>query len=132
LLCYSVVDPTSYANVQAKWAPELKKHCPKTPIILVGTKIDAREDDRALRELKARKLNPILHEEGLALKKAIGAVDYIECSAKTGKNLKLVFTRCIENVLGVQGHENEHGLKRRSKHLIDSIFSKKVLKCTIM
>ena len=27
-----------------KWVPEIKHYCPKTPFILVGTKVDLRED----------------------------------------------------------------------------------------
>ena len=44
LVCFSVVSPTSYENVAAKWIPELRHHAPTAPIILVGTKTDLRED----------------------------------------------------------------------------------------
>jgi small GTP-binding protein len=44
LVCFSVVSPTSYENVSAKWVPELRHHAPAAPIILVGTKTDLRED----------------------------------------------------------------------------------------
>jgi Ras-related C3 botulinum toxin substrate 1 len=44
LVCFSVVSPTSYENVSAKWIPELRHHAPNAPIILVGTKTDLRED----------------------------------------------------------------------------------------
>ena len=44
LVCFSVVSPTSYDNVAAKWIPELRHHAPTAPIILVGTKTDLRED----------------------------------------------------------------------------------------
>lgn len=132
LICFSVVDPTSYANVQSKWAPEIKRHCPKAPIILVGNKLDAREDEKFLRELKRKQMNPISFEEGMALKKSIGAVDYIECSARTGKNLKQVFTKCIEAVLGVQGHENESSIKRRSRRLGELFAKGKSLRCSVM
>eukprot|EP01101_Sappina_pedata_P006990 TRINITY_DN35_c0_g1_i2.p1 TRINITY_DN35_c0_g1~~TRINITY_DN35_c0_g1_i2.p1 ORF type:complete len:173 (+),score=33.53 TRINITY_DN35_c0_g1_i2:85-603(+) len=39
LLCFSVVDHTSFENVGARWLIELKHHCPNTPIMLVGTKV---------------------------------------------------------------------------------------------
>jgi GTPase SAR1 family protein len=130
LLCFSLVDPASYNNVISKWAPELKKHCPDTPILLVGTKLDCREDERSLRELARRNEHPIMNDDGLLLKKQIGAFDYIECSARTGKNLKYVFTRCIEQVIGAQ-LSDEQKTKRRSKNLVQKIFSKKH-KCTVM
>jgi Ras-related C3 botulinum toxin substrate 1 len=44
LVCYSVVSPTSFENVQAKWIPELRHHAPNAPVILVGTKTDLRDD----------------------------------------------------------------------------------------
>ena len=44
LVCFSVVSPTSYETVAAKWIPELRHHAPTAPIILVGTKTDLRED----------------------------------------------------------------------------------------
>ena len=42
ILCFCVVSPSTFANVTSKWLPELRHHCPDTPIILVGTKIDLR------------------------------------------------------------------------------------------
>lgn len=42
LVCFSVVSPTSYENVSAKWIPELRHLAPTAPIILVGTKTDLR------------------------------------------------------------------------------------------
>jgi Ras-related C3 botulinum toxin substrate 1 len=44
LVCFSVVSPTSYENVSAKWIPELRHHAPSVPIILVGTKTDLRQE----------------------------------------------------------------------------------------
>jgi Ras-related C3 botulinum toxin substrate 1 len=48
LICYSVASPSSFENVTSKWYPEIKHHCPDAPIILVGTKIDLREDRETL------------------------------------------------------------------------------------
>ncbi|CAG2120627.1 unnamed protein product, partial [Medioppia subpectinata] len=42
LICYSVVNPSSFENVRIKWFPEVRHHCPDKPIILVGTKLDLR------------------------------------------------------------------------------------------
>ena len=43
LVCFSVNSYASLQNVQEKWIPEVSHHCPDTPIILVGTKSDLRE-----------------------------------------------------------------------------------------
>jgi len=91
LICFSIISATSFANVKAKWVPEVTHHCPKTKIILVGTKLDLREDKETLDRLKEKGQNPISYQEGANLAKEIGAVCYMECSALTQKGLKQVF-----------------------------------------
>ncbi len=49
LVCFSVVKHTSFDNVAEKWCPELHHHCPNVPMILVGTQIDLREDEKTLK-----------------------------------------------------------------------------------
>ena len=44
LICFSVVNPSSFENVKTKWYNEIKFYCPETPVILVGTKVDLRDD----------------------------------------------------------------------------------------
>uniref|UniRef100_A0A7N5KEZ9 small monomeric GTPase n=2 Tax=Caniformia TaxID=379584 RepID=A0A7N5KEZ9_AILME len=73
LICFSLVSPASYENVRAKWFPEVRHHCPSTPIILVGTKLDLRDDKDTIERLKEKKLAPITYPQGLALAKEIGA-----------------------------------------------------------
>ena len=46
------MNPSSFDNAIAKWAPQIRHHCPKVPIILVGTKIDLREDKDAIEKVK--------------------------------------------------------------------------------
>ncbi|KAL1474908.1 hypothetical protein MTO96_037672 [Rhipicephalus appendiculatus] len=58
LICFSLVNPASFENVRAKWYPEVSHHCPNTPIILVGTKLDLREDKDTVEKLRDRKLAP--------------------------------------------------------------------------
>uniref|UniRef100_A0A673VAE9 small monomeric GTPase n=1 Tax=Suricata suricatta TaxID=37032 RepID=A0A673VAE9_SURSU len=72
LICFSLVSPASYENVRAKWFPEVRHHCPSTPIILVGTKLDLRDDKDTIERLKEKKLAPITYPQGLALAKEIG------------------------------------------------------------
>uniref|UniRef100_A0A158PBD8 SB domain-containing protein n=1 Tax=Angiostrongylus cantonensis TaxID=6313 RepID=A0A158PBD8_ANGCA len=48
LVCFSLVNPASFENVRAKWYPEVSHHCPTTPIILVGTKADLRDDGETI------------------------------------------------------------------------------------
>merc|ERR1712078_479977 len=52
IVCYSVISPASFENVKTKWFPELNHHSPGTPIILVGTKVDMRDEAKTIDELK--------------------------------------------------------------------------------
>lgn len=63
LICFSLVNPASFENVRAKWYPEVRHHCPATPIILVGTKLDLREDKETIERLKDKKLAPITYPQ---------------------------------------------------------------------
>ncbi|ELP86043.1 RAC GTPase, putative [Entamoeba invadens IP1] len=99
LICFSVVSPPSFDNVSSKWQPEVVHHCPKTPCLLVGTKLDMREDKDQLKRLEEKKISPITTEQGEAKAKDINAVKYIECSALTQKNLRLVFDEAVRAVI---------------------------------
>lgn len=95
LICYSTISKHSLENVSTKWKPELYRHCPHTPFIMVGTKIDIRNDEKLLK----KNIKPIMIEEATIVKNKIGAVGLIECSAKTQDNLKMVFDEAIKIAL---------------------------------
>jgi len=99
LICYSVVSPSSFENVTSKWCPEIKHHCPEAPVILVGTKIDLREDKETLQQLSELSLAPVKREHGQKLANKIRAVKYMECSALTQRGLKQVFDEAVRAVL---------------------------------
>ncbi|KAL9648013.1 hypothetical protein ABK040_012314 [Willaertia magna] len=81
LLCFSVVNEWSFNNVTTKWVPELNHHCPNTPILLCGTKVDLRENKKMLYNFVKSGNVPYSKEEGEALAKQIGAIAYIETSS---------------------------------------------------
>ncbi|RXN23606.1 ras-related C3 botulinum toxin substrate 1 [Labeo rohita] len=99
LMCFSLVDPDSLENVCVRWYPEVRHHCPDTPIILVGTKLDLRDDKDTIEELKKNKQTPIIYRQGRAVAKEIGAVKYLECSASTQIGLKMVFDEAVRMAL---------------------------------
>ena len=99
LACFSIISPASFENVKAKWYPEINHHCPNVPILVVGTKLDLREDKATIERLAEKKLAPVTHQQGLQLTKDINASKYLECSALTQKGLKAVFDEAIRTVL---------------------------------
>ncbi|KAK9053950.1 hypothetical protein SSX86_025025 [Deinandra increscens subsp. villosa] len=44
ILAFSLISKASYENVSKKWIPELTHYAPGVPIVLVGTKLDLRDD----------------------------------------------------------------------------------------
>lgn len=99
IICFSLVSPSSFDNVRAKWYNEVSHHCPNTPIILVGLKLDLKDNREILEELGRKKQTPITQPQALAMAKDIGAVRYLECSALTQVGLKNVFDEAIRAVL---------------------------------
>ncbi|KAL9645497.1 hypothetical protein ABK040_000563 [Willaertia magna] len=116
VMCFSVVDPPSFENVKLKWHPEIVHHCKNTPIILVGTKADLKDDIQTKNKLKNSVHSikePITTEMGEQLAKKIKAKRYIECSAKTGYGVKKIFDEAIRIVL-YDSHEEENNNSTQS------------------
>ena len=101
LVCFSVISPSSYENVKSKWFPEISHHAPGVPFLLIGTKIDLREDDEAVGRLREKNLEPISQNKGQQMANILGenCKGYFECSALTQKGLKNVFDEAIRAVL---------------------------------
>lgn len=102
LIVFSVVSPSSFHNVKKKWFPEVTWYSPGVPIVLVGSKIDARDDLERVRvsmglEPKKRSEEHITTEEGEALARHLGAFSYVECSSLTKKGLDKVFIEIVKS-----------------------------------
>nr|XP_025638351.1 rac-like GTP-binding protein RAC13 isoform X1 [Arachis hypogaea]XP_025638352.1 rac-like GTP-binding protein RAC13 isoform X1 [Arachis hypogaea] len=100
LLCFSLISKASYENISKKWIPELRHYAPNVPIVLVGTKLDLREDKQFFVDHPGA--TRITTAQGEELKKMIGAITYIECSSKTQQNVKIVFDSAIKVALRPQ------------------------------
>merc|ERR1719454_1630473 len=100
---------------RAKWHPEVRHHCPNTPIILVGTKSDLRDDQVTKNKLAEVGRSPISQAKGESLAKEIGAVKYLECSAYTQNGLRAVFDDTIRAVLYPQKPQRK---KEKSKCVV--------------
>lgn len=102
LICYDVMNPTSFDNVTVKWFPEVSHFCPGTPRVLIGCKTDLRKDKELLRKLRAAQLEPITYLQGLTTCEEIQAAVYLECSAKFRENVEDVFREATKAALSAQ------------------------------
>ena len=90
----------SRASDNTQWLPEITHHSSGTPIILVGTKIDLRDDPATRAALTKQHMEPVKYENVLNYVKEVNKTNkiiykYIECSALTQRNLKSVFDEAI-------------------------------------
>jgi small GTP-binding protein len=95
IVCFSVMEPSSFSNVEEKWVPEIKQYMPSVPFLLVGTQTDLRDNVVAVKELARKRQKPVTKEEGERMARRLGARCYIECSALMNMNVKQVFDTAI-------------------------------------
>ncbi|WVQ95424.1 hypothetical protein IAU59_002521 [Kwoniella sp. CBS 9459] len=114
LVCFSVVSPPSFENIRT-WIPEIAHHAPGVPIILVGTKLDLRDDPVTLQRLRERRFSPVTYAMGAQCARDVGAVKYLEASSKTQKGLKNVFDEAIRAVLAPQERGMSQGGSKKKK-----------------
>ncbi|SCU88436.1 LADA_0E10132g1_1 [Lachancea dasiensis] len=135
MLCFSVDSRDSLDNVQHKWVGEIADHCEGVKLVLVALKCDLRNNteefalDSAItpgniqqqqqqQQLNGSGENPklISYEEGLAMAKKIGALRYLECSAKMNRGVNEAFTEAARCALtahpkGAKDGNHEEGKK---------------------
>ncbi|KAJ1561119.1 GTP-binding protein Rho1 [Nowakowskiella sp. JEL0078] len=87
ILTFSIDMPDSLDNVIEKWIGEIKHFCNGIPILLVGCKKDLRNDPIIISNCARYGRTPVNNKEGLEVAQKIGAVRYLECSAKTGEGV---------------------------------------------
>ncbi|SCU95646.1 LAMI_0F03158g1_1 [Lachancea mirantina] len=125
IICFSIDLPDSLDNVQEKWIAEVSHFCQGVPVILVGCKVDLRENPQAIETLRAIGQSPVTTAQGEAVASKIGAVSYLECSAKTAFGVREVFETATRAALGG---------KRQSKAIANtgSAVVKKKKKCVLL
>ncbi|KAI7890695.1 Rho GTPase Rho3 [Mucor mucedo] len=89
LLCFSVENRDSFQNIPDKWMEEVTEHCGNAKFVLVALKCDLRDE----------KQNTISYNEGLEMAKSIGAIRYLECSAKHKRGVKECFEQSAKVAL---------------------------------
>ncbi|CUM52505.1 unnamed protein product [Debaryomyces fabryi] len=133
MLCFSIDSPDSLENVQSKWVGEIADHCEGVKLVLVALKCDLRNnedtdvdqtggniggaEDESFNPYSQSSSNPyqqqkrlISYEEGLAVAKKVGALRYLECSAKKNRGVNEAFSeaaRCALNAKPKGANDNE-------------------------
>ncbi len=101
LICFALDTAVSFENIRNKWYPEIQHHAPGVPFIIVGTKLDLRNEAKPGTEGKF-----ITRAQGENLKEELKAFKYLECSARTQEGLKQVFDEAIRCFLITQKSNN--------------------------
>lgn len=109
LICFSVVGPDYSEDIREYYLSDIRMCCPNVPIVLVGTKLDLRDDKEFLQRTKC---NPITYEQGMQLAREIGAIEYLECSALKGTGVQAVFD--VVATCGLQ-YRSQYGERKRKK-----------------
>uniref|UniRef100_A0A4W6FS60 Ras homolog family member F, filopodia associated n=1 Tax=Lates calcarifer TaxID=8187 RepID=A0A4W6FS60_LATCA len=86
-------------GVFPEWYPEVQHFCYGRPIILVGCKADLREDKLQMKRLWASGQNAVTFIQGEEARRKIGAVLYLECSAKYKENVDDLFRQATKQAL---------------------------------
>lgn len=106
---------TGRSLTAAQWISEVLHFCQGLPIILVGCKKDLRFDQKTIEELHKTSQKPVTPEQvshihishshltntaqAEDVRKKVGAVKYLECSAKTNEGVREVFEHATRAAL---------------------------------
>ncbi|XP_040826905.1 rho-related GTP-binding protein RhoD isoform X1 [Ochotona curzoniae] len=99
LLCFDVTSPSSFDNVFSRWYPEVTHFCKQVPIIVVGCKTDLRKDRSLVNRLRKSGAEPVTYHRGQEMARSVGAVAYLECSARLHDNVDAVFQEAVDVAL---------------------------------
>lgn len=91
LICFSVANPNSLANVKRKWINEVREHLPKVPVLVVATQTD-------LREMGSR-VSCITPAQGRQVAQEVNAKGYLECSSLSNRGVQQVFESAVRRAV---------------------------------
>ncbi|MFX1418223.1 MAG: Rab family GTPase [Promethearchaeota archaeon] len=91
IFMYDLTNYESLINI-INWLPEFRKTCKNIPFIIVGSKLDLK-DQRVCTK-----------EEAIDLMKLHGLYGYVESSSKTGENVEKAFKVLLKEILSHKGY----------------------------
>ena len=115
LIMFSMVYPSSLDNVSKKWVPEVKLHCPNTPILLVGTKQDLVGDGKIIRKLEQMGQHVVTREEAEQKARECGCVSFVETSAMSGVGVVGLVEGLVKVVAVASEMRVEDGVSSKKK-----------------
>jgi Rho family protein len=128
MLCFSVDSRDSLENARSRWVTEIVDHCEGVKLVLVALKCDLRnvddqpeggnegssataggEGNNGSGAESGNRKSLITYEEGLEVARAIGALRYLECSARRNRGVNEAFTEAARCALSAKprGNNNE-------------------------
>lgn len=96
VICFSLVEPMSFFNAWANWYAEVRFYCPNTPIVIVGTKRDLREN---IEKIEGKRPPVISHSQAERMAEHRRSVQYLECSALKHEGIDIVFDKAVRAAL---------------------------------
>eukprot|EP00494_Astrolonche_serrata_P005903 UN05920 len=110
LICFSLIERTSFDNIRNKWFPEIKTNTKndgnkRTPIFfIVGTKSDIKDPSASPSKTEIENLKGLIQSEWPT---TVSVVQYFETSAKTRVNVDEVFMAACRRYLQGVGPETQ-------------------------
>lgn len=109
IVCFSVVKPETFTNAQCRWIPEVRNLMGETPIILVGTQTDLRDDETIVNKLKAQGNKPVSERDAINVCRRVGVACYLESSPLMKKKMKRVVNDAFVSVFSFKDNQHNHG-----------------------
>jgi len=98
ILCYSCISPASYKNLD-RWIEELYGYDKNANIVIVCTKVDCLKDPEICNLLLSKNIQPLTTADLDALSTKYPSIPRVECSSKTGWNVKKVFETAVHSLV---------------------------------
>lgn len=92
LICYSVANPTSLANVRQKWIGDVRQNLPRVPVLVVATQTDQRE-------MGSHRASCTSSTDGRRLAQEVRAKGYLECSSLSNRGVQQVFEFAVRTAV---------------------------------
>ena len=106
VLMFCLVDTKSLSNLKNRFIPEIQHHCPNTPFVIVGAKLDLFEDEDYMEKKNLNK--ELIQDQIQNFRSLHSTVPYFEISSKIGVNLEETISGAVRYALELQNKPNEN------------------------